>query len=121
MVISITVNIREMLLKTALLAKIEELKDAIKKKDIMYDPEKIINYQNIILELDLKNKEKDKLIMNYKNKMDNFLKNNTFLNFDDREVVNSVSRVLNQKDQVIQSLKNKIIDNEINNENKFKK
>ncbi len=105
----------------ALLAKIEELKDAIKKKDIMYDPEKIINYQNIILELDLKNKEKDKLIMNYKNKMDNFLKNNTFLNFDDREVVNSVSRVLNQKDQVIQSLKNKIIDNEIINENKFKK
>ena len=89
----------------ALLAKIEELKDAIKKKDIMYEPEKIINYQNIILELDLKN--------------------NTFLNFDDREVVNSVSRVLNQKDQVIQSLKNKIIDNEINNEiindNKFKK
>ena len=105
----------------ALLAKIEELKDAIKKKDIMYDPEKIINYQNIILELDLKNKEKDKLIINYKNKMDNFLKNNTFLNFDDREVVNSVSRVLNQKDQVIQSLKNKIIDNEIINENKFKK
>ena len=109
----------------ALLAKIEELKDAIKKKDIMYEPEKIINYQNIILELDLKNKEKDKLIINYKNKMDNFLKNNTFLNFDDREVVNSVSRVLNQKDQVIQSLKNKIIDNEINNEiindNKFKK
>ena len=100
----------------ALLAKIEELKDAIKKKDIMYDPEKIINYQNIILELDLKNKEKDKLIMSYKNKMDNFLKNNTFLNFDDREVVNSVSRVLNQKDQVIQSLKNKIMDNEINNE-----
>ena len=100
----------------ALLSKIEELKDAIKKKDIMYDPEKIINYQNIILELDLKNKEKDKLIMNYKNKMDNFLKNNTFLNFDDREVVNSVSRVLNQKDQVIQSLKNKIMDNEINNE-----
>ena len=98
----------------ALLVKIEELKDAIKKKDIMYDPEKIINYQNIILELDLKNKEKDKLIMNYKNKMDNFLKNNTFLNFDDREVVNSVSRVLNQKDQVIQSLKNKIMDNEIN-------
>ena len=109
----------------ALLAKIEELKDAIKKKDIMYEPEKIINYQNIILELDLKNKEKDKLIMNYKNKMDDFLRNNTFLNFDDREVVNSVSRVLNQKDQVIQSLKNKIIDNEINNEiindNKFKK
>ena len=109
----------------ALLAKIEELKDAIKKKDIVDEPEKIINYQNIILELDLKNKEKDKLIMNYKNKMDNFLKNNTFLNFDDREVVNSVSRVLNQKDQVIQSLKNKIIDNEINNEiindNKFKK
>ncbi len=100
----------------ALLAKIEELKDVIKKKDIMYDPEKIINYQNIILELDLKNKEKDKLIMSYKNKMDNFLKNNTFLNFDDREVVNSVSRVLNQKDQVIQSLKNKIIDNEINND-----
>ena len=109
----------------ALLAKIDELKDAIKKKDIMYEPEKIINYQNIILDLDLKNKEKDKLIMNYKNKMDNFLKNNTFLNFDDREVVNSVSRVLNQKDQVIQSLKNKIIDNEIGNEiineNKFKK
>ena len=107
----------------ALLAKIEELKDVVKKKDIMYDPEKIINYQNIILELDLKNKEKDKLIMNYKNKMHNFLKNNTFLNFDDREVVNSVSRVLNQKDQVIQSLKNKIMDNEINNEindNKFK-
>jgi hypothetical protein len=54
--------------------------------------------------------------MSYKNKMDNFLKNNTFLNFDDREVVNSVSRVLNQKDQVIMSLKNKIMDNEINNE-----
>ena len=100
----------------ALLAKIDELKDVIKKKDIMYEPEKIINYQNIILELDIKNKQKDKLISEYKNKMDNFLKNNTFLNFDDREVVNSVSKVLNQKDQVIQSLKNKIIDNEINNE-----
>ena len=100
----------------ALLAKIDELKDVIKKKDIMYEPEKIINYQNIILELDIKNKQKDKLIREYKNKMDNFLKNNTFLNFDDREVVNSVSKVLNQKDQVIQSLKNKIIDNEINNE-----
>ena len=99
----------------ALLNKIDELKDVIKKKDIMYDPEKNINYQNIILELDLKNKEKDKLIKEYKNKMDNFLKNNTFLNFDDREVVNSVSKVLNQKDQVIQSLKNKIIDNDINN------
>ena len=100
----------------ALLSKIEELKDLIKKKDIMYDPERNINYQNIILDLDLKNKQKDKLIQDYKNKMDNFLKNNTFLNFDDREVVNSVSKVLNQKDQVIQSLKNKIIDNEINNE-----
>ena len=100
----------------ALLAKIDELKDVIKKKDIMYEPEKIINYQNIILELDIKNKQKDKLIREYKNKMDNYLKNNTFLNFDDREVVNSVSKVLNQKDQVIQSLKNKIIDNEINNE-----
>ena len=100
----------------ALLAKIDELKDIIKKKDIMYDPEKIINYQSIILELDIKNKRKDKLIQDYKNKMDNFLRNNTFLNFDDREVVNSVSKVLNQKDQVIQSLKNRIIDNEINNE-----
>ena len=100
----------------ALLAKIDELKEKKKKKDIMYEPEKIINYQNIILELDIKNKQKDKLIREYKNKMDNFLKNNTFLNFDDREVVNSVSKVLNQKDQVIQSLKNKIIDNEINNE-----
>ena len=99
----------------ALLSKIEELKDGIKKKDIMYEPEKIINYQNIILDLDLKNKQKDKLIREYKNKMDNFLRNNTFLNFDDREVVNSVSKVLNQKDQVIQSLKNKIIDNDINN------
>ena len=99
-----------------LLAKIDELKDAIKKKDIMYDPEKNINYQKIILDLDLKSKEKDKLIMEYKNKMDNFLKNNTFLNFDDREVVNSISKVLNQKDQVIQSLKNKIIDNDINHQ-----
>ena len=100
----------------ALLSKIEELKDVIKKKDIMYDPERNINYQNIILDLDLKNKQKDKLIQDYKNKMDNFLRNNTFLNFDDREVVNSVSKVLNQKDQVIQSLKNRIIDNDINNE-----
>ena len=100
----------------ALLSKIEELKDVIKKKDIMYDPERNINYQNIILDLDLKNKQKDKLIQDYKNKIDNFLRNNTFLNFDDREVVNSVSKVLNQKDQVIQSLKNRIIDNDINNE-----
>ena len=61
----------------------------------MYYPEKIINYQNIILELALKNKEKFKLIMNYKYKMDNFLKNNTFLNFDDREVVNSISMLKN--------------------------
>ena len=99
----------------ALLAKIDELKDVIKKKDIMYDPEKNINYQNIILDLDLKNKQKEKLIREYKNKMDNFLRNNTFLNFDDREVVNSVSKVLNQKDQIIQSLKNKIIDNDLNN------
>ena len=99
-----------------LLSKIEELKDVIKKKDIMYDPEKNINYQNIILDLDLKNKQKDKLIREYKNKMDNFLKNNTFLNFDDREVVNSISKVLNHKDQVIQSLKNRIIDNDINNQ-----
>ena len=102
----------------ALLSKIDELKDVIRQKSLVYDPEKIINYENVILNLDIQNKQKDTLIQEYKNKMDNFLKNNTFLNFDDREVVNSVSRVLNQKDQVIQSLKNKIIDNELNEQKK---
>ena len=102
----------------ALLSKIDELKDVIRQKSLVYDPEKIINYENVILNLDIQNKQKDSLIQEYKNKMDNFLKNNTFLNFDDREVVNSVSRVLNQKDQVIQSLKNKIIDNELNEQKK---
>ena len=38
------------------------------------------------------------------------MKNTNVLNFDDKEIVCAVSNVLKEKDQVIQNLKNKIID-----------
>jgi hypothetical protein len=38
------------------------------------------------------------------------MKNQNFLNFDDRQVVSSVSEVLKEKDKVIKNLKDKIID-----------
>ena len=45
------------------------------------------------------------------------MKNTTFLNFDDREIVNSVSQVLKEKDNVIQNLKDKLIDKAAGNFN----
>ena len=90
--------------------KIDELQDIIKQKDQIYDPEKMIDYENLILRMNLQIKQKDEIIQDYKNKMDNYLKNNKILNFDDKEIVSSVSNVLKEKDQVIQNLKNKIID-----------
>ena len=38
------------------------------------------------------------------------MKNQNFLNFDDREIVNSVSQALKEKDNVIKNLKDKLID-----------
>ena len=90
--------------------KIDELQDIIKQKDQIYDPEKMIDYENLILRMNLQIKQKDEIIQDYKKKMDNYLKNNKILNFDDKEIVSSVSNVLKEKDQVIQNLKNKIID-----------
>ena len=95
--------------------KIEELKDVIKQKDLAYDPEKIIDHQNIIIELDKRNKEKDNLIKEYQQKLEAYLKNNSgFINIDEKEFVNSVSKVLNQKDVVIEKLKIKIVDVQFN-------
>ena len=95
--------------------KIEELKDVIKQKDLAYDPEKIIDHQNIIIELDKRNKEKDILIKEYQQKLEAYLKNNSgFINIDEKEFVNSVSKVLNQKDVVIEKLKKKIVDVQFN-------
>ena len=95
--------------------KIEELKDVIKQKDLAYDPEKIIDHQNIIIELDKRNKEKDNLIKEYQQKLEAYLKNNRgFINIDEKEFVNSVSKVLNQKDVVIEKLKIKIVDVQFN-------
>ena len=90
--------------------KIDELQDIFKQKDQIYDPENMIDYENLILRMNLQIKQKDEIIQDYKNKMDNYLKNNKILNFDDKEIVSSVSNVLKEKDQVIQNLKNKIID-----------
>ena len=70
----------------------------------------MIDYENLILRMNLQIKQKDEIIQDYKKKMDNYLKNNKILNFDDKEIVSSVSNVLKEKDQVIQNLKNKIID-----------
>jgi CII-binding regulator of phage lambda lysogenization HflD len=90
--------------------KIDELQDIIKQKDQIYDPEKMIDYENLILRLNLQIKQKDELIEEYKSKIDNYMKNTNVLNFDDKEIVGAVSNVLKEKDQVIQNLKNKIID-----------
>ena len=90
--------------------KIDELQDIIKQKDQIYDPEKMIDYENLILRLNLQIKQKDQFIEEYKSKIDNYMKNTNVLNFDDKEIVGAVSNVLKEKDQVIQNLKNKIID-----------
>ena len=71
----------------------------------------------MIVRMDLQIKEKDSLIIQYKEKLDNIMKNTTFLNFDDREIVNSVSQVLKEKDNVIQNLKDKLIDKATGNFN----
>lgn len=94
----------------ALISKIEELEDLIRKYKETYSPEKTIDYEGMIVRMDLQIKEKDSLINQYKEKLDSIMKNTTFLNFDDREIVNSVSQVLKEKDNVIQNLKDKLID-----------
>lgn len=94
----------------ALISKIEELEDLIRKYKETYSAEKTIDYEGMIVRMDLQIKEKDSLINQYKEKLDTIMKNTTFLNFDDREIVNSVSQVLKEKDNVIQNLKDKLID-----------
>ena len=101
----------------ALIGKIEELEDLIRKFKETYSPEKTIDYEGMIVRMDLQIKEKDSLIIQYKEKLDNIMKNTTFLNFDDREIVNSVSQVLKEKDNVIQNLKDKLIDKAAGNFN----
>ena len=101
----------------ALIGKIEELEDLIRKFKETHSPEKTIDYEGMIVRMDLQIKEKDSLIIQYKEKLDNIMKNTTFLNFDDREIVNSVSQVLKEKDNVIQNLKDKLIDKAAGNFN----
>lgn len=93
-----------------LLNKIDELEDLIRKYKETYSAEKIIDYESMIVRMDLQIKEKDNLINEYKSKLDNIMKNQNFLNFDDREIVNSVSQALKDKDNVIKNLKDKLID-----------
>lgn len=91
-------------------AKIEELEDMVTKYKEAYNPSKILDYEDMVVRMDLQIKEKDKIIEEYKFKFDNVMKNQNFLNFDDRQVVSSVSEVLKEKDKVIKNLKDKIID-----------
>ena len=93
-----------------LLNKIDELEDLIRKYKETYSAEKIIDYESMIVRMDLQIKEKENLINEYKSKLDNVMKNQNFLNFDDREIVNSVSQALKEKDNVIKNLKDKLID-----------
>ena len=99
--------------------RIEELEDIIKQKDLINDPNKNLDYENIILKCNLEIKEKNILLEDFKNKIEEFKKNNNnYINFNDRDVINSMSKTLKEKDDLILNLKNQIINmNSQNNNN----
>ena len=101
--------------------RIEELEDIIKQKDLINDPNKNLDYENIILKYNWEIKEKNILIEEFKNKIEEFKKNNNnLINFNDRDVINSMSKTLKEKDDLILNLKNKIINmTSQNNNNTF--
>ena len=101
--------------------RIEELEDIIKQKDLINDPNKNLDYENIILKYNWEIKEKNILIEELKNKIEEFKKNNNnLINFNDRDVINSMSKTLKEKDDLILNLKNQIINmNSQNNNNSF--
>lgn len=64
-------------------------------------------------------REKEKTIDELKNKLKDTI-NKTTMNFDERQIVNSVSQVLREKENLIQNLQNQINSSKISpNENKF--
>ena len=98
--------------------RIEELEDIIKQKDLINDPNKNIDYENIILKYNWEIKEKNILIEDFKNKIEEFKKNNNnLINFNDRDVINSMSKTLKEKDDLILNLKNQIINMNSKNNN----
>ncbi len=98
--------------------RIEELEDIIKQKDLINDPNKNIDYENIILKYNWEIKEKNILIEDFKNKIEEFKKNNNnLINFNDRDVINSMSKTLKEKDDLILNLKNQIINMKSQNNN----
>ena len=98
--------------------RIEELEDIIKQKDLINDPNKNIDYENIILKYNWEIKEKNILIEEFKNKIEEFKKNNNnLINFNDRDVINSMSKTLKEKDDLILNLKNQIINMNSKNNN----
>jgi hypothetical protein len=64
-------------------------------------------------------REKDKIIEDLKNKLKETINKNK-INFDENEIVNSVSQKLLEKDTLIQSLKEQIQPNEFKNFNESK-
>ena len=98
--------------------RIEELEDIIKQKDLINDPNKNLDYENIILKYNWEIKEKNILIEEFKNKIEEFKKNNNnLINFNDRDVINSMSKTLKEKDDLILNLKNQIINMKSQNNN----
>ena len=98
--------------------RIEELEDIIKQKDLINDPNKNLDYENIILKCNLEIKEKNILLEDFKNKIEEFKKNNNnYINFNDRDVINSMSKTLKEKDDLILNLKNQIINMNSKNNN----
>ena len=70
------------------------------KNDYNYLKDSFVNLLN-----DLKSKEK--IIQDLQNKLKNTLERNT-INFDENQIVKSVSQKLKEKDKIIQNLKNQI-------------
>lgn len=104
-----SVKISQMGNPNELIAKIEELQDIIIQLKEINPPESKIDYENCIRKYSIQIDNKDKLIQELKEKLDKAM-NSSNVFFDEREIINSVSQALRDKDELISKLKNQIID-----------
>lgn len=111
------VKISQMGNPNELRAKIEELKDIIIQLKEVNIPDTKIDYENCMRKNAIQINNKDKLIQELKEKLEKAM-NNSNVFFDEREIVNSVSQALRDKDELITKLKNQIIDASLGNVNK---
>ncbi len=95
-----------------LFLRIEELEDIIAQYRNINSPVRIVEIEESFLDLNLRIEEKQAQIERLNNKLNEYLKQNNKI-FDESEAIHSISKALNEKDIIIVSLRNQIIENNI--------